>query len=93
MQKYYIFILVFFINTIAFSDSEVLLNKLINTNECIECDFSNIELKGANFLRANLSQSDFTKTNLTKSTLQGANLSGVNFTETVLIVGQCRLQI
>ena len=54
MIKYYIFILVFFINTIAFSDSEVLLKRLIDTNECIECNFSNLELKGSNFWNVNI---------------------------------------
>ena len=49
MNKCYIFIVVFFINTIAFSDSGILLKKLINTNECIECDLSNLDLRKVNF--------------------------------------------
>ena len=49
MIKYYFAILTLLINSSAFAESSIQLNKLSNTNQCIECDFSNLELKGVKF--------------------------------------------
>ena len=42
MTKYYFAILTLFINSFAFAESSIPLDKLINTNQCIKCDFSNL---------------------------------------------------
>ena len=88
MTKYYFFIVAFFLPSLVFADSDIILKKLINTSECIECDLSNLDLKKVNLFNANIMQSDFSKTNLTKSNLHGANLSKATFNQTILIGAQ-----
>ena len=85
MAKYYFLITIFFYSSLALSDSDTVLNKLIHTNQCIKCDFSNLELKGVKFWRASIMQSNFKKTNLSKSNFQSSNLSNSVFNEALLI--------
>jgi uncharacterized protein YjbI with pentapeptide repeats len=69
------------------------LSKLLNTNQCLDCDLSNAglvmtnlagaklmgaNLAGANLSRANLSGVDLTGANLMGASLYGANLTGAN---------------
>lgn len=74
----------------AVPGKEDLLAKLLETNMCVECDFSGmdltkVKLKGAflervNFEGANLAGANLKKANLKAANLRNANLQGANLT-------------
>ena len=54
------------------------LQKLKDTNECVECDLSSAYLMEADLKGADLSKADLSKANLKGAYLKGADLSGAN---------------
>ena len=66
------YILIIFSN-IVFADENKTLSGLLATNECVECSFSNIDLKEFTFSNSILRNSSFTEVNLSKTSLQRAN--------------------
>ena len=65
------------------------LQKLKDTNECVECDLSSADLWGAYLMNANLKDADLwgadlSKADLSKANLKGADLSGANLRDAYL---------
>ena len=66
MTKFYFFIILFFSNSLSYADSNVKMDKLLNSMECISCDFSELQLNKLNLWNYNISKSNFTNSNLVK---------------------------
>ena len=59
------------------------VERLIDTDACVECDLAGVDLagkrlKGVDLERANLAGANLSDTNLAEANLKGANLSGAN---------------
>ena len=62
----------------AFDEDD--LKKLKATNECLKCDLSGVNLKGAYLYAENLTRANLTGANLTRAWLSGVNLTDANLT-------------
>jgi hypothetical protein len=75
-----------------------LIQRLLTTGECRNCDFSNatladrdlsnVDLSGANFSNAILNGANLSGSNLIKANLSGASLEGANFSNAIMPNGQ-----
>lgn len=67
----------------AAAEKQALVDQLLDTDACVECDLSGVDLsgkrlKGVDLERANLAGADLSDTNLSEANLKGADLSGAN---------------
>ena len=60
------YILIIFSN-VVFADDNKTLSGLLSTNECLECSFSNMDLKEFTLSNSMLRNSSFTEVNLSKA--------------------------
>ena len=65
------------------------LQKLLDTNECVECDLSGADLSGADLIRAdlrgaNLWMADLGAANLTEAVLRGTYMNGTILCNTTM---------
>ncbi len=70
----------------AAAEKQALVEQLLDTDACVECDLSGVDLSGkrlkeVDLERANLSGADLSDTNLSGANLKGADLSGANLRE------------
>jgi len=67
----------------AAAEKQALVEQLLDTDACVECDLSGVDLSGkrlkeVDLERADLSGADLSDTNLSEANLKGADLSGAN---------------
>ena len=78
---FYVIIIYISLNNNSYSFNEEDLQKLLETNICINCDLSGADLRKKDLNGANLKGSNMNKVNLWRSTLKNANLDGVSIEE------------
>ncbi len=67
----------------AAAEKQALVDRLLDTDACVECDLAGVDLsgkrlKGVDLERANLAGADLSDTNLSEANLKGADLAGAN---------------
>ncbi len=67
----------------ATAKKQALVDQLLDTDACVECDLSGVDLsgkrlKGVDLERADLAGADLSETNLSEANLKGTDLSGAN---------------
>ncbi len=66
------------LGTVANAENLQLIQKLLSTKECSQCNLSNAGLVLADLTGANLSGANLTRANLSRTNLAGADLSGAD---------------
>lgn len=56
------------------------VNLILSTNQCVQCDLSNVDFSGQNLSSTNLSSADLSRANLSRGDLSRANLSKADLT-------------